>query len=194
MGGFNRNGKQMTKREMQNNIGDQASNAVKMVQGLATVVQQQFRNMDLKVSSLSSASIMREDGNEICKTSVAYIDFVGTLDGVPFEGGEGIGLCVDMQVHQFLPDFQAALYGMKAGETKTFDLKFPENYQAKELVGKVTQFEVYVRKVLNEISSPVAQKVEAILKARAEKKAVEQAAKETETQKLQVVQTEPAGV
>lgn len=177
MGGFNRNKKQMTKRELQEQVGSQAANAVQMVQGLAMVVNQQIRNLKLETSNLAAMSIMREEvGAEIGKSSIAYIDFVGTLEGQPFEGGEGIGVFVDMEVHQFLGDFQAALNGMKAGETKTVDVKFPENYQAKELAGKTAQFEIYCRKVLSEIKSPVAEKAAAIQKERAAKKAAEQAA------------------
>lgn len=176
MGGFNKNRKQMTKRELQEQVGSQAANAVQMVQGLAMVVNQQIRNLKLETSNLAAMSIMREEvGAEIGKSSIAYIDFVGTLDGQPFEGGEGIGVFVDMEVHQFLTDFQSALNGMKAGETKTVDVKFPENYQAKELAGKTAQFEIYCRKVLSEIKSPVAEKAAAIQKERAAKKAAEQA-------------------
>ncbi len=183
MGGFNRNKKQMTKREMQEQVGSQAANAVQMVQGLAMVVNQQIRNLKLETSNLAAMSIMREEvGAEIGKSSIAYIDFVGTLDGQPCEGGEGIGVFVDMEVHQFLVDFQAALNGMKAGETKTVDVKFPENYQAKELAGKTAQFEIYCRKVLSEIKSPVAEKAAAIQKERAAKKAAEQAAQAQQSQ------------
>lgn len=176
MGGFNKNRKQMTKRELQEQVGSQAANAVQMVQGLAMVVNQQIRNLKLETSNLAAMSIMREEvGAEISKSSIAYIDFVGTLEGQPFEGGEGIGVFVDMEVHQFLTDFQTALNGMKAGDTKLVDVKFPENYQAKELAGKTAQFEIYCRKVLSEIKSPVAEKAAAIQKERAAKKAAEQA-------------------
>lgn len=191
MGGFNRNKKQMTKRELQEQVGSQAANAVQMVQGLAMVVNQQIRNLKLETSNLAAMSIMREEvGAEIGKSSIAYIDFVGTLDGQPFEGGEGVGVFVDMEVHQFLTDFQSALNGMKAGETKTVDVKFPENYQAKELAGKTAQFEIYCRKVLSEIKSPVAEKAAAIQKERAAKKAAEQAeaAKAQETQEYTPVE------
>lgn len=191
MGGFNRNKKQMTKRELQEQVGSQAANAVQMVQGLAMVVNQQIRNLKLETSNLAAMSIMREEvGAEIGKSSIAYIDFVGTLDGQPFEGGEGIGVFVDMEVHQFLSDFQSALNGMKAGETKTVYVKFPENYQAKELAGKTAQFEIYCRKVLSEIKSPVAEKAAAIQKERAAKKAAEQAeaAKAQETQESSPVE------
>lgn len=177
MSGFkSRNRKQMTKRELQEQVGSQAANAVQMVQGLAMVVNQQIRNLKLETSNLAAMSIMQDRGEAIAKSSIAYIDFVGTLEGTPFEGGEGIGVFVDMEVHQFLTDFQNALVGMKAGETKTVDVKFPDNYQAKELAGKTAQFEIYCRKVLSEIPSPVAVKAQEIQKARAVKKAEEQAA------------------
>ncbi len=176
MGGFNRNKKQMTKREMQEQVGSQAANAVQMVQGLAMVVNQQIRNLKLETSNLAAMSIMREEvGAEIGKSSIAYIDFVGTLEGQPFEGGEGIGVFVDMEVHQFLTDFQNALVGMKAGDIKVVDVKFPENYQAKELAGKTASFKIQCRKVLSEIKSEVAEEAAAIQKERAAKKAAEQA-------------------
>lgn len=175
-GGFNRNKKQMTKREMQDQVGAQAANAVQMVQGLAMVTNQQIRNLKLETSNLAAMSIMEEVGGAIEKSSIAYIDFVGTLDGAPFEGGEGIGVFVDMEVHQFLTDFQEALKGMKAGETKVVEVKFPEKYQAKELAGKAASFEIFVRKVYSEIKSPVAVKALEIQKARATKKLEEQQA------------------
>lgn len=185
MGGFNRNKKQMTKRELQEQVGSQAANAVQMVQGLAMVVNQQIRNLKLETSNLAAMSIMREEvGAEISKNSIAYIDFVGRLDGQPFEGGEGIGVFVDMEVHQFLTDFQNALVGMKAGDIKVVDVTFPENYQAKELAGKTASFKIQCRKVLSEIKSEVAEEAAAIQKERAAKKAAEQAeaAKAQETQ------------
>lgn len=157
MGGF-KSRKQMTKREMQEQIVDQSENAIKMVQGLATVVNQQIRNLKLETSNLASMSIMRDDAGAISKKSIAYIDFVGTLDGVAFEGGIGVGVFVDMEVHQFMEDFQNNLLGMRAGDEKTFDVKFPENYQSAALAGKTAQFEVGVRKVLNEVPSRVAEK------------------------------------
>lgn len=175
MGGF-KSKKQMTKREMQEQIADQSANAVQMVQGLAMVVNQQIRNLKLETSNLAAMSIMREEpGAAISKSSIAYIDFVGTLDGKAFEGGEGIGVFVDMEVHQFLSDFQSALEGMKAGELKTVDVKFPENYQAKDLAGKTASFEIYVRKVMSEIKSPIAEKALEIQKQRAADKAAQQA-------------------
>lgn len=179
MSGFKnrKQNKQMTKREMQDQIVSQAENAIKMTQGLAVVVNQQIRNLKLETANLAAMSIMKDDSaGAIDERSIAYIDFVGYLDEKPFEGGEGIGVFVDMEVHQFLPDFQKNLLGAKVGEEKTFEVKFPDNYQAKTLAGKTATFEVMVRKVFREIPSKIAEKAAGIQKERAAKKAAEQAA------------------
>jgi trigger factor len=75
------------------------------------------------------------------------IDFTGTLDGRVFEGGEGKDVQVVLGDKQMLPDFEQALIGMKAGETKTFDLTFPADYRGTEVAGKQTHFSVTVHQV-----------------------------------------------
>jgi len=70
------------------------------------------------------------------------IDFVGKLDGEPFEGGEGKGLSVELGVGRMLPDFEAAIIGMKAAETKSFEMKFPDDYHGKNVAGKKVEFSV----------------------------------------------------
>jgi FKBP-type peptidyl-prolyl cis-trans isomerase (trigger factor) len=180
-GGFKRNKKAMTKREMQDQVGSQAENAIKMVQGLAMVVNQQIRNLKLETSNLAAMSIMQEEPNGVVtESSIAYIDFTGAIkneDGSlagNFEGGQGVGVFVDMSVHQFLTDFQKGLIGMKAGEEKTFDVKFPENYGSKELAGKTALFEVHVRKVWRDLPSRVAIKAASIQKELEAKKVAAQ--------------------
>lgn len=75
------------------------------------------------------------------------IDFKGTQEGVAFEGGTAEGFSLVLGHKTLLPEFEAALLGMKAGERKTFDLTFPENYGAANLAGKTVQFEVAVQRV-----------------------------------------------
>ena len=74
------------------------------------------------------------------------IDFVGTLDGAPFKGGNAENFGVVLGEGRMLPDFEAALIGMTSAEVKTFDLTFPADYQA-ELAGKTVQFTVTVKVV-----------------------------------------------
>lgn len=75
------------------------------------------------------------------------IDFRGTREGEPFDGGAAEDFPVVLGSGSLLPEFEANLEGLKAGDSKTFSLTFPEGYQAKDLAGQVVQFEVTVRAV-----------------------------------------------
>jgi trigger factor len=70
------------------------------------------------------------------------IDFTGKLDGEVFEGGEARDFSVELGSGRMLPDFETALIGMKAGETKSFDMTFPEDYHGKNVAGKQVTFTV----------------------------------------------------
>ena len=75
------------------------------------------------------------------------IDFSGTLDGVVFEGGEAKDIKLELGVGRMLPDFEAAIVGTKAGETKSFEMTFPEDYHGKEVAGKQVTFTITVHAV-----------------------------------------------
>jgi trigger factor len=75
------------------------------------------------------------------------IDFSGELDGKAFEGGEGKDVTVVLGIGRMLPDFEAAIIGMKPNQTKTFDMKFPEDYHGKNVAGKKVAFTVTLRRV-----------------------------------------------
>lgn len=79
------------------------------------------------------------------------IDFVGKLKGVAFQGGEGKEYPVVLGAGQMLPDFEKGLMGVKAGEEKTFKVKFPKEYQAEDLAGKKADFEIVVHRVEAEV-------------------------------------------
>ena len=74
-------------------------------------------------------------------TDRVTIDFVGSLKGEVFEGGEGKNYPVTLGSGQMLPDFEKGLKGVKAGDEKTtFKVKFPKEYHAEELAGKKAEF------------------------------------------------------
>ncbi|MCK9387644.1 MAG: trigger factor [Sulfuritalea sp.] len=75
------------------------------------------------------------------------IDFIGRKNGEEFPGGKASDFAVLLGGGQMLPDFEANLEGLKAGEQKTFDVTFPADYQAKELAGETVQFELTMKKV-----------------------------------------------
>jgi trigger factor len=80
-------------------------------------------------------------------TDRVTIDFEGTLDGVPFEGGKGEGVPVDLGAGRMIADFEAGLRGVRAGEKKDIDVTFPANYGAPNLAGKQAKFAINVKSV-----------------------------------------------
>lgn len=84
------------------------------------------------------------------------IDFTGRKDGEVFEGGQASDFPVVLGGGQMLPDFDNALRGLSAGETKTFDLTFPADYNAQQLAGQTVQFEI----TLKTVESPVLPEVD----------------------------------
>lgn len=80
-------------------------------------------------------------------TDRVIVDFVGTLDGQPFEGGSGEGVAVLLGAGRMLSDFENGIRGAKAGEKKTIDVAFPENYGVQNLAGKTAQFEITIKSV-----------------------------------------------
>lgn len=81
------------------------------------------------------------------------IDFSGKLDGVVFEGGEAKDFAVVLGAGRMLPDFEKAIVGMKAGETKSFDMTFPADYHGKDVAGKQVTFTI-VAHVVEEAHLP----------------------------------------
>jgi trigger factor len=75
------------------------------------------------------------------------VDFTGTIDGLPFEGGQGKGIGIVIGSGQVLKDFDDALHGVKAGERTTATVLFPEDYPTKGLAGKTAEFAIEVDKV-----------------------------------------------
>jgi len=75
------------------------------------------------------------------------IDFVGKLDGEPFEGGAAEDAPLVIGSGTFIPGFEEQLVGAKAGDEKTIIVTFPEEYQAEHLAGKEATFDVTVKAV-----------------------------------------------
>ena len=75
------------------------------------------------------------------------VDFTGRIDGNEFPGGKGSAMAVVIGEGRVLPDFEAGLTGVSAGEQKNFPVAFPADYPGKEIAGKSASFEVSVQKV-----------------------------------------------
>lgn len=75
------------------------------------------------------------------------IDFVGSIDGVEFEGGKGENMPLVLGGGQFIPGFEDGMIGAKKGESRTVKATFPEGYQKVDLAGKVADFAVTVKEI-----------------------------------------------
>lgn len=85
------------------------------------------------------------------KNDRVTVDFTGRVDGAEFEGGSGKGMAVVLGAGRTIADFEAALEGMSAGESKTAPVKFPDDYGAKDLAGKQAEFDLTVTAVEEEV-------------------------------------------
>jgi len=85
------------------------------------------------------------------------IDFRGSIDGAEFQGSTGNGQQAVLGDGRLVPDFEANVVGVGAGESKTFDVRFPDDYHGREVAGKTARFEVTVK----EVAAPVLPAVDA---------------------------------
>jgi len=75
------------------------------------------------------------------------LDFAGTIDGEPFDGGKAEKFPFVLGEGRMLPEFESAVRGLKAGESKTFPVAFPADYGGKEVAGKTAEFAVTITEV-----------------------------------------------
>jgi trigger factor len=75
------------------------------------------------------------------------IDFTGSIDGKPFEGGTGGDVVVEIGTNTFIPGFEEQLVGVAAGDQRKIEATFPGNYMNAELAGKVASFDVTVKSI-----------------------------------------------
>ena len=78
---------------------------------------------------------------------ITTIDFEGSVDGVPFDGGQATEYPLTLGSNTFIPGFEEQLVGAKVGDDVDVKVTFPEEYQAKELAGKEAIFKCAVKKI-----------------------------------------------
>ena len=89
----------------------------------------------------------RAQGSAAVDGDQLTVDFAGSIDGVAFEGGQASDFRFVLGDGQMLPAFEEAAAGMKVGESKTFPLAFPEDYQGKEVAGKTADFVITLKRL-----------------------------------------------
>jgi trigger factor len=104
-------------------------------------VQAELERMRESLASLETVERAAGEGDFV------VMDYVGSVDGTPFEGGEGRGQVVELGSGRLIPGFEEQLAGASAGEERSVELTFPDDYPAEQLSGKEASFAVDVKEV-----------------------------------------------
>ncbi|MDE2595455.1 MAG: trigger factor [Sphingomonadales bacterium] len=100
-----------------------------------------------RIAAGSKSFVDAKKGKKAENGDQLIVDFTGKLDGVEFEGGKAEDAAIELGAARFIPGFEEQLVGVKAGEEKTIEVTFPEDYPAENLKGKQTTFDVVVKAV-----------------------------------------------
>src|SRR3954470_20951796 len=104
--------------------------------------------IDAEIEALRERSAKLETTERAAATGdFVVMDYLGTLDGEPFAGGEGRDQMVELGSGRLVPGFEEQLEGAAAGEERTVTISFPEDYGAAELAGKEAEFAVTVKEI-----------------------------------------------
>lgn len=99
------------------------------------------------IQERNSREIEVTDDTAAVMGDVATIDYLGTVDGVAFEGGKGDEYPLKLGSGNFIPGFEEQICGHKVGESFDVNVTFPEEYHAKELAGKAAVFATTIKKL-----------------------------------------------
>jgi trigger factor len=115
---------------------------------VAEVTDTEIDQIVSRLADQNRAFVPKEgDGASAEKGDKTTVDFLGKLDGVPFDGGAGTDVDVVIGSQSFIPGFEDQITGMKLGESRTIACTFPENYSAAQLAGKAATFDVTMKAI-----------------------------------------------
>jgi trigger factor len=120
--------------------------SIKLERETAAVTDADLQN-SLDEIAKNSTTYEAEDGRIAAEGDQVTIDFVGSIDGVPFDGGKAEDAAIVIGRKQFIPGFEEGLIGAKAGEARTLHVTFPADYGNKDLAGKAAKFDCAVKAV-----------------------------------------------
>lgn len=169
-------------------------------------VSEEDIDKDINATQMKNARMIEVDDRAVENGDIVKLDFDGSVDGVPFDGGKGEGYELEIGSNTFIPGFEEQLVGVKIGENKDVKVTFPKDYHAAELAGKDAVFACVVHEIkvreLPELDDDFASEVSefdtmdefrADVKKRLEEQAANRAKAETENAVLEKV-TENAEV
>lgn len=108
-------------------------------------VDEQVEELRLRMASLETVDSAAAEGDFV------LMDYAGSIDGEPFEGGEGSAQLVEIGSGRLIPGFEEQLVGAAAGEERTVEVEFPADYGAEHLAGRSASFAVTVSEVRRQV-------------------------------------------
>jgi trigger factor len=114
---------------------------------VAEVTDAQVEEALGRIAEQNRPFVGKGEGAKVEQGDRVVIDFTGTIDGAPFEGGTGGDVGVNVGSGTFIPGFEDQLIGMAAGETRKVKVTFPPNYGNQQLAGKPVEFDVTAKAV-----------------------------------------------
>ena len=123
---------------------------IKIERPVAEVTAAEIDEAVSRIANQNRPFSARADGGKVASGDRVTISYVGKIDGEAFEGGTGDDIVVNVGSNTFIPGFEEQLIGMAAGEARTVNVRFPNNYLAEKLAGKDAVFEV----TANSIEAP----------------------------------------
>ena len=118
---------------------------IKLTRLTAEVTDAEIDQTLQRIAEQNRPFVAKSEGAE--KGDRVVLSFQGTIEGQPFEGGAAEDVPMVLGAGQFIPGFEEHLMGLKAGESRTFDVKFPDDYPAKAVAGKDATFAVAAKAV-----------------------------------------------
>ena len=111
-----------------------------------TVSEEDVDN-DIKATQMKNARLVSVDDRAVANGDIAVIDFEGSVDGVPFEGGKGEDYELEIGSGTFIPGFEEQLIGANVNDLVDVNVTFPEEYHAENLAGQPALFKVTVKEI-----------------------------------------------
>ncbi len=121
--------------------------AISLERRVVTVDDQAVEDALGRLAESSTVYEPREEGAEAQDHDQVVLDFVGKIDGEPFEGGAAEDYPLVLGSNSFIPGFEEQLVGARAGDERQVAVQFPEEYGAAHLAGKEAVFDVTVKEV-----------------------------------------------
>ncbi len=113
----------------------------------STRVYKKDVDAELEKRRQNQAELVLKEGKAAAKGDTVVIDFNGTVDGKPFDGGKADNYSLELGSNSFIPGFEDQLVGHKAGDDVDVKVTFPKDYQAKDLQGKDAIFKTKIHEV-----------------------------------------------